>query len=227
MFFTFIAQVLKDIGKKLSKELLRRMPTRPMMRYREIDLISELIKRNAPNKVLEWGCGYSTLYYPIFLSAEASWLAIEHQTDWANRVVELNENPNVHIKHINLDNPNWSNDMGDGSLADFKQYVQHSDSETKFDMILIDGRARTDCLDRARELLSENGFVILHDANRTMYHHALSTFEHQEFFLDYRKSSGGVWIGSYHKPITELMNVKRQKSLWDFYNSNIAAIFGF
>lgn len=50
-----------------------------MMRYREIDLISEVIERLNPAMVLEWGSGYSTLYFPKKLSKEAKWLSVEHK----------------------------------------------------------------------------------------------------------------------------------------------------
>ena len=69
----FLYLVLKDIGKNLKKELFRMRVTRPMMRYREINIIREVIAKVKPKKVLEWGSGYSTLYWHRQLSKDSTW----------------------------------------------------------------------------------------------------------------------------------------------------------
>ena len=62
----FLYLVLKDIGKNLKKELLRMRVTRPMMRYREMNIIREVLAKVQPKKVLEWVTARSigTDYFP-------------------------------------------------------------------------------------------------------------------------------------------------------------------
>ena len=54
-FIYFIYLLLKDIGKNLNREFLRKRIPLPMMRYREINIINEVIAHTDPKRVLEWG----------------------------------------------------------------------------------------------------------------------------------------------------------------------------
>ena len=48
-----------------------------------------------------------------------------------------------------------------------------------FDLIFVDSKddQRSDCLKTAHEMLSENGFVILHDSERDNYREAIKLFK--------------------------------------------------
>ena len=50
-----------------------------------------------------------------------------------------------------------------------------------FDVMVVDGRYRRRCLLAAKEAVTPGGIVILHDAERTHYHPALSCYPHVEF----------------------------------------------
>jgi len=223
---TFIVQFFKDIRNKLLKEVFRVSMNRPMMRYREIDLISELIGKLYPKKVLEWGSGYSTLYFPRKLSEEASWLAVEHNEEWFLQINKKNTNPNVEIVCIKPENSNWQDEHKDGTYSDLKSYIEYASDKGEFDLIIVDGRARSECVLKARELLNDTGILIFHDANRDWYHSELEEFKHCEYFLDYRTTSGGLAIASDNREIGSVLNIEKRKKILKYYNSKLSAFMG-
>ena len=110
--------------------------------------------------------------------------------------------------------------VNDGNLEDFKDYIQYpAERGVLYDFILIDGRARVDCLNKSKDMLSENGIVLLHDANRPQYHEAFKQYKNGILFSDQRTSSGGIWIGSdSEKPLSEFIDIETYSKLWDLYN---------
>ncbi len=229
----FIYLVLKDIGKNLKKELFRMKVTRPMMRYREMNIIREVIAKVKPKKVLEWGSGYSTLYWHTLLPEDSTWLAVEHNKVWVDRLNELNDNPNVTIKCVEPENPEWTDEYRDGAYSDLTSYINYPATQGKFDLIIIDGRGRKDCAVAAKEILTDNGILILHDANREWYHEPLQEFKFRELFLDYRNKyenfrrvAGGIWLGSHETDLNSVINVNYHRKLWKYYNTRFSASLG-
>ncbi len=49
-----------------------------------------------------------------------------------------------------------------------------------YDIVFVDGRLRADCLAVARRVVSPGGVVLLHDAHRKNYRHAVSLFSRRE-----------------------------------------------
>lgn len=119
----------------------------------------ELLRLANPSlDVLEWGCGGSTYYYTQFLERHGipySWTSIEHKAEWAGMITQaLAGNINVEIF----------------TQTDWDEYVGFPATlEKRFDLILVDGRQRKRCLERARALVKAQGAVLLHDASRTRY----------------------------------------------------------
>jgi len=129
------------------KEFLLRHPVKPWMRHKEIDIIVELIKKKKPKYCLEWGAGYSTVYFPRFLNDNALWISVEHDEKWANRIRYMIRRPNIKIYYVPPNNYPWTDEYNDGTYADLKDYVDFPKKlGMKFDFILVDGRARKDCL---------------------------------------------------------------------------------
>ena len=229
----FLYLVIKDIGKNLKKELLRMRVTRPMMRYRELNIIRELIAEVKPKKVLEWGSGYSTLYWHRLLPEDSTWLAVEHNKLWVDKLTELNDNPNVIIKCVEPENPDWTDKYRDGAYSDLSEYINYPKTHEQFDLIIIDGRGRKDCAAAAKDLITEKGIVILHDANREWYHEPLNDFKYKELFLDYRNNyenfkrvAGGIWLGSHETDINSVIDVNYHRKLWKYYNTKFSASLG-
>jgi predicted O-methyltransferase YrrM len=186
--------------------------TRPWMKEKEIEVIWELLKNRNPDSCLEWGCGYSTLFYPKIIERPLRWLSIEHSGEWADEIIANNQDPDVRIQYVPASD---SFDGGEGTYEEFADYLEFPEKEKYFDFILIDGRARKHCVAKAYEYLSEDGIVVVHDANRKSYLEYTDKFAHQLIFTDYRSTAGGLWIGSKGVDISDLLNVEHHRKAWD------------
>jgi len=184
------------------------------MKHKEIAIIVELLERKKPKNCLEWGAGYSTYYFPKYLEKDALWISIEHNEYWAKAIKHIIA-PNAKIYYIPPNNYPWTDEHNDGSYADLKDYVEFPKSlDIKFDFILIDGRARKDCLIHALDLLNSGGVVVLHDANRKYYLNPCKLYRYQALFIDHRKDSGGLWIGSKDLDINTILDIKKHRAIW-------------
>lgn len=211
--------MLKDYAAIIPRKL--GLSRRPWMKQKEIDLILATIRSVRPLKCLEWGSGYSSLYFPAYLPAGAGWLSLEHEPVWAREVTRLNERDNVQIVDVAPNNPEWKDD---GTYEDFKDYVEAPGGQ-QFDLIVVDGRARTECVRKGLSLLSDQGVIILHDANREKYRPAFESLPHTALFTDGRSGYGGMWIGS-RQPLPNRLNVAFQQKVWACHR-RLSKLFSF
>src|SRR5690606_17583116 len=123
------------------------------------------------------------------------WMAIEHDRDWAKEIEGKNTNPKVKIVYVAPEVPTWNNRddwSKDGSYSDFKSYVDYPEKQAPYDFIMIDGRARVDCLKKASEILDVQGTVVFHDCNRAHYRQYQDLFQYGQFITDHRTTHGGL-----------------------------------
>jgi len=219
--FELIKHGYKEYRDLLYEKITGKVIPKPWMKYREIEIIEEILKKLKPKRCLEWGAGYSTLYFPRFLDSNAKWISIEHEKEWFERIKSLNKDSRVEIYLIYPNKYPWSDEYGDGDYSDLKDYVEYPSKFGKFDFILIDGRARKYCLIKAHELLSDKGVVVLHDANRTYYHEPFKLFNHSLLFTDYREGLCCVWISSKKLKLENVIDVEKHAKFW-----KIISIFG-
>lgn len=213
---TFLDQAVREYRDKVVERLLRRPLSKPWMKYREIRIIEDILRTLRPRRALEWGCGFGTLHFATRLPKGAEWIAVEHDTDWAERIRGMRLDPRIRIYTIPPERDPWSG--GDGSYSDFRTYVDFPALLGKFDFILVDGRARTECLRRAHSLLAPHGVAVLHDANRDFVNAPWDLFPHQASFRDYRRFSGGMWIGSKERDVSTLADLGKHRKIWGIYN---------
>ena len=213
----FLGQIYKEYRDKFIQKVLRKPILVPWAKYREIEIVEEVLAKARPEKCLEWGCGYGTLYFSERLSKTATWLSVEHEKEWAAKVQGMNRNPNVAIHHVPADHFPWSDPDRDGAYSDLKEYVDFPSRYGPFDFILVDGRARKDCLVKAHQLIREEGVVLLHDANRVRYHASFHLFKHQALFTDGRGRSGGIWIGSRGAELTHFLDLRKHRGIYQLY----------
>lgn len=190
---------------------------KPWMATKDEILILELLKNKKPKKCLEWGAGYSTIYFPKYLRVDSKWISIEHDEEWFERINQLIKDDNkIEFYHIHPNNSSWKdNSYSDGNILDFEDYVNFPKKFNKrFDFILIDGRARKFCLHSSINLLEPEGIVVLHDANVKECHEYFELFDHQILFTDDRHDSGGLWIGSKLAKLESLLDIKKHKMVW-------------
>jgi len=229
---TFLSQLLRDLRARIKKKILRNYEE-PWMKMRELDIIREVLYKLQPGRCLEWGSGYSTIYFPKIQKSITAWHAIEHHPGWAETVRTKSKDDRIHLHAISPDDPEYFQFKGkygpklEGTYNDFKSYIDFPISlEGKFDFIFIDGRARKDCLKLAFDLISEKGVVIVHDANRDNYFSDLPPFNSFIRFTDFRqhRKEGGIWIGRKSKPVSDILHVETHEALWKKHNF-LAQIF--
>lgn len=226
VFSLFVSQLYDDVVFKFKRNVLKKQMNIPWMRYREIELIKDLILSLNPKTSLEWGAGTGTHFFTDFISKDSKWISIEHNEEWAETVKKQINKPNVSIIHKGPNNEPAPGayyglvdyKINDGTYEDFKDYIEYPSEYTPYDLVLIDGRARTQCLEQSVNLLSDNGVVILHDANRTQYHEGFKNYRQGILFQDQRESSGGIWIGTNSEiPLSDIIDIEAYTRLWRLY----------
>lgn len=159
----------------------------PMMDPPEIQALRNLIETRRPRRVLEWGSGGSTLYWPAQFP-EIAWYSIEHDPAYYE-AVHAQAPANVTLKR-----------------ADFPEYYRPEPEIEKFDLIIVDGRERLLCLSAAREILAEGGAVVLHDAGRARYAPARSLYKQVTVLHPPKagKDPRGLWLLQDPVPVRSL-----------------------
>ena len=146
----------------------------PFMDCHEIRAIMECIELfDYPIRVLEWGSGASTVFFSGLTQQKSNWLALEHSLDWYKEVAKMLEkfsSPGVMVKHIQND-LDYLEGKDDGTYKQFENYINYpSQSDLQpFNIVIVDGRARVECMKIGWKVLEEQGVMILHDAQRQEY----------------------------------------------------------
>jgi len=147
------------------------------MQEHEIVALSLCLRRfNRPVQALEWGSGYSTLYYAPRMPYGSSWTAIEHDKSWFMQVEEMIRQSGLSgISVVNVPPEQSYRDwQDDEEFRCFANYVLYPSKATKrFDFILVDGRSRAECMALGWSLLVDYGVMVLHDAWREEYQSAI------------------------------------------------------
>lgn len=132
------------------------VPTVPMMNPPEVEAVRKVLADPAIERVLEWGAGGSTVYWPKAFP-RLEWWSVEHNREWYTAVkAALPTNANL----ILLPFPDyWKLDLA------------------TFDLIIVDGRERVRCLDAARAYLRPGGKVLLHDFSRSRYKPGIALYK--------------------------------------------------
>ena len=145
--------------------------TQPWMAAVEIQIMDSLFKTQRPKRVLEWGAGGSTLYWPPKYDFIEKWVAVERDRAFA-RELRAEVASKVTVKG-----------------ATGKQYWNQ---KGEYDMIIVDGHYRPECLEAALGLLAEGGIVVLHDSGRSSYNVAWELYPFAEVLYagEKRKEDG-------------------------------------
>lgn len=156
----------------------------PWMSFREIEIIeAALLAVDKPHlEILEWGCGGSTLHFTKMLTDKGRsfhWTSVEHNRAWYEDIAaQIGQRDNIEL--------HWFDAEGDDRKAlqdtPMQDYVNFPASlQKKFDLILVDGRKRRQCMAAAVNLITDDGAVYLHDALRPEYHGAFSSYPEGHF----------------------------------------------
>jgi predicted O-methyltransferase YrrM len=197
---------------------------RPFMKYREVMIFEEIHVALRPRRVLEWGAGSSTLYFPARMPFLERWLAVEHDEAWAKRVADGNRDPRVEVRFVRPNRTPWTDPEGDGAVDDLLDYLAAPATEAPFDLVVIDGRARRVCLERAYDLVTPEGAVILHDANREHYLVPANRYPHRVLLQDYRRSAGGLLVASRETDPAAWFDVDAHRRAWKRIDNRLGKI---
>ena len=146
----------------------------PMMTEVEIIEMNYLLGDRRPTRVLEWGSGGSTIYWPPRHDCIRAWISVEHDEAWADKVTPLLD-PKVHLLLI--------------SFPGYWDYLRHSGP---FDLILVDGRHRVECMEVASRIVTPEGIVLLHDSARVRYQPAWEFFAHSRTLTEGMEAGQGL-----------------------------------
>jgi hypothetical protein len=149
---------LYDLRQERGQSPLTKNPYFPKWDMEAFDLLLESLK---PKRVLEWGAGHSTVYWPPRIPNLECWVSIEHNFVYWNRFcTEVGESVDLR----------WL--MDDAYLL--------PDEEPTYDLIIVDGIRRGECLLRAHGLIKPGGAVVLHDWGRNESREGIATYTKQQ-----------------------------------------------
>lgn len=134
----------------------------PWMNYSIVSLLESRL--NASLTIFEYGSGYSTLFYAAHTGKVVS---IEYDETW-HKIISTHAPENTTIRLISKD--------VDGS------YCRSILSEDKnFDIVVVDGRDRVNCIKQSLSRLTSRGVIILDDSSRPKYAEAFEVVKDQGF----------------------------------------------
>ena len=147
----------------------------PWWTFDSVDRVADFLARRPGARVFEWGSGASTLW----LAARAGSVhSVEHDAGWAEALLPRLP-ANVDLVVVSP-TPSPAPVIGSAKPGhaglDFSSYVAAIDGvDGAFDVIVIDGRAREACLQRAITRLAPDGLIVFDNVDRQRYRDAIGT----------------------------------------------------
>jgi hypothetical protein len=159
----------------------------PWITYPALDFIRKRVTRELT--VFEFGSGGSTTWWANHVKNVVS---VEHDRDWYEKIKSL-QCSNVRIFHVDL--------VYGGKYSNSTR--EHFD---RFDIIVVDGRDRVNCIKNSIDSLKPTGIIILDNSDRRDYSDGIDYLYSKEF----RRIE---FIG-----FCPIVNLKTETSI--FYRSN-------
>ncbi|NVB37565.1 hypothetical protein G6O69_06955 [Pseudenhygromyxa sp. WMMC2535] len=165
----------------------------------ELAQLRAIVETLAPTRVLEWGAGGSTRELLERSPFIERYVSIEHNRDWVGRVRQVVSDPRLELHLVEPAEPEpllprdrkstqaerdalqaWR-DRAERDMALMGAYVEAprrlaagpEGAAPVFDLVLVDGRARCLCVREGMTLLRPGGVLVVHDAQREVYHQTL------------------------------------------------------
>jgi len=137
-------------------------------------------KLNGGQRILEYGCGASTIW---FAKRALMVDSIEHDHGWFGQVstaIREGNITNARLHHVSC-------------ADDYQHYVQMGRTlglkNRGFDVVIVDGRRRVKCVKAIAEFVAPDGMIVLDNAERMIYEPA------HKFLSDWfvKRTSNGIW----------------------------------
>jgi len=188
--------------------MARKKPLPVYLADEEFSQILAVIHTLTPRRCLEWGSGGSTRALLESCAFIERYVSIEHDREWYDKVGAIVTDPRLELHHVPPEVPQpprsrflnkrkaWEN-RAEIEPAMFGRYVAFPATlGTRFDFVFVDGRARRFCLTAGWALLRPGGIILLHDAQRPLYHDALYSLGEPVMLEPWRRGQ----IGFLKKP---------------------------
>lgn len=152
----------------------------PWWTFEAADAVEGFLRSRPRARVLEWGSGAST----VWLARRAgSVVTVEHDPAWAERTTRAlaaHGATNVLLRVVEPRRGPGGVRSGKRGFEglDFTAYADAVDDlDGDLDLMVIDGRAREACLERALERLAEGGWVVFDNVDRARYREAIAAVD--------------------------------------------------
>lgn len=146
----------------------------PWWTFEAIDQVERHLSSRESAQVFEWGSGAST----VWLAARAgSVLTVEHDAEWASGMrSRLPDHVRLLVvPPVGSTRPAVPSAKPGHEGLDFSDYVAAIDrSPDRYDLVVIDGRAREACLARALDHLAPGGLIVFDNVDRERYRDAIA-----------------------------------------------------
>ena len=152
-------------------------PTYPWLNKGAVDWLNRHLKPGM--RGFEWGSGRSTLY---FADRIAELVSLEHKKKWYRRVQkQLAQRGHTGITHLLLEPDTrgeaytrpalWAVINDTPLKPEYSAYFDHilSYPDHSFDFLLVDGRARVECVLNGRDKVKPGGFIVLDNSEWPKY----------------------------------------------------------
>ena len=153
---------LKNVGYinsiKKGKPLDANNDPIPWMNYNVISFFKQKLNRQID--MFEFGSGYSSMFFSKYVNTLTS---LEYDNNWFNFIKsQLPENADLHLCHL---------DKG----LEYSRFLLTLNK--KYNLILIDGADRVNCIKSAIKSLTTNGVIVLDDSQRIEYNEGIEFLE--------------------------------------------------
>lgn len=118
---------------------------------------------NKDTKILEFGSGYSTIFFQNYTD---NLISIEHNKKWYDKIKQsLNNKVTYILKEIDyISKPCLDKKFYDSN--NINELLNFIVPENYFDIIFVDGIHRVNCVEGTYKYLKKGGILILDDSNR-------------------------------------------------------------
>ena len=136
----------------------------PWLHFGAIDWLETYLQPSM--RVFEWGSGGSTLFWA---SRVQSVVSVEHNAEWFSRVsAAINELGHSGVELFHKPAQDESLGLKSDSHDPYVDYVAQIEAypDGYFDLIVIDGVARLECLRRATAKIRDGGVIVFDNSDR-------------------------------------------------------------
>ena len=146
----------------------------------EFSQVVAAVEAIRPRRVLEWGSGGSTRAMLQRFPFIERYVSIEHEAPWYERVRSVVRDPRLSLHHVPPDKPlpagtpirkmrQWERrcEVDPSICPTYVEFPRRLGE--RFNLVLVDGRARVYCMRAGFDLLDPGGLLIVHDAEREVY----------------------------------------------------------